>query len=361
MKNKILFICVLTAALFIWSCNEKSPVAPDFANQSETLDKRVHVPVGTVTPILSLSTDDSPEGIAIDKRGNMYISNTIGVDRHTNQILRVGPNGSHSIYATLPGAGHAAGLVTDKRGNVYVAFRTEDINTKGIYRIKRNGIMSRLRGSEEMVGPNALTFDAKGNLYCTDSKVGSVWKYGKDRTFSKWFEDPLLAPGQNSAGFMLPGANGIVFYPPNKLYVANTFQNSISRITIGHNGDATGIQQIAQHWKQLMNIDGIAVDVHENVYGVMVASTLGAFGPPPLAPLVMVNPKSGEITEIVVAADAANFNTPTSLTFATRRGPWDRKSVFVANAALRYGQPMEPWAAPGVVEVYVGKRGMPGK
>ena len=50
MKNKILFICVLAAALFIWSCNEKSPVAPDFANQSETLDKRVHVPVGTVTP-----------------------------------------------------------------------------------------------------------------------------------------------------------------------------------------------------------------------------------------------------------------------------------------------------------------------
>ena len=46
MKNKILFICVLAAALFIWSCNEKSPVAPDFANQSETLDKRVHVPVG---------------------------------------------------------------------------------------------------------------------------------------------------------------------------------------------------------------------------------------------------------------------------------------------------------------------------
>ena len=361
MKNKILFIFVLAAALFVWSCNEKSPVAPDFANQSETLDKRVHVPVGTVTPILSLPTGDSPEGITIDKRGNMYISNTRGVNRSINEILRVNPDGTSYIYAPLPGPGHAVGLVTDKRGNVYVAFRTSDPSTKGVYRIKRNGTPVRLRGSDGMLGPNALTFDAKGNLYCTDSDGGSVWKYGKDRTFSKWFEDALLAPGPHPAGFMLPGANGIVFYPPNKLYVANTFQNSISRITIGHNGVATGIQQIAQHWRQLMNIDGIAVDVHENVYGVMVASTLGALGPPPLAPLVMVNPNSGEITEIVIADDAANFNTPTSLTFATRRGPWDRKSVFVANAALQYGQQMEPWAAPGVVEVYVGKPGMPGK
>ena len=361
MKSKILFICVLAAALFIWSCNEKSPVAPDFANQSETLDKRAHVPVGTVTSILSLPTGDSPEGITIDKSGHMYISNTRGTNRSINEILRVRRNGSYSIFATLPGAGHAAGLVTDKRGNVYVAFRDSDL--KGVYRIGRNRTPVRLRGSEGMVGPNALTFDAKGNLYCTDSDGGSVWKYGKDRTFTKWFEDPLLVGGIAPGGppFPLPGANGIAFYPPNKLYVANTMQNSISRITIGDNGVATGIQQIAQHWRQLMNIDGIAVDVHENVYGVMVASTLGALGPPPLAPLVMVNPNSGEITEIVVAEDAANFNTPTSLTFATRTGPWDRKSVFVANAALQYGQPMEPWAAPGVVEVYVGNPGMPGK
>ncbi len=106
MKSKVLFICVLAAALFVWSCNEKSPVTPDFANQSETLDKRAHVPVGTVTPLLSLPTGDSPEGIAIDKRGNMYISNTRGVNRSINEILRVRKNGSHNIYATLPGAGH---------------------------------------------------------------------------------------------------------------------------------------------------------------------------------------------------------------------------------------------------------------
>lgn len=242
MKSKILFICVLAVALFIWSCNEKSPVAPDFANQNETLDKRAHVPVGTVTSILSLQKGDppvffgdSPEGIAIDKRGNMYISNTIGADRHTNQILRVGPNGSHSVYATLPGAGHATGLVTDKRGNVYVAFYTfGDLSRNGVYRIDRSETVERLEGSEDIGRPNSLTFDAKGNLYVTSSygegpnNEGAIWRFSKDSVFERWFMATQLDGGPHPVGGILPGANGIVFYPPNKLYVANTFQSSIS-------------------------------------------------------------------------------------------------------------------------------------
>ena len=69
-----------------------------------------------------------------------------------------------------------------------------------------------------------------------------------------------------------------------------------------------------------------------------------------------VNPNTGELTSIVGPEGTSDFNTPTSLAFGTG-GPWNRKSVFVANAALQYGQSMEPWAPPGVVEVYVGKPG----
>ncbi|VAX29582.1 hypothetical protein MNBD_IGNAVI01-987 [hydrothermal vent metagenome] len=361
MKKKLLFICVIAAALFVWSCNEKSPVAPDFANQSQTLDKRVHVPVGTVTSLLELPTGYSPEGIVIDKRGNMYISNTIGADRGTNQILRVRRNGSYSVYTTLPGSGQARGLVAGKRGKIFVAFATSDPNTNGVYSIKRNGTPVRLRGSEGMLGPNALTFDARGNLYCTDSDGGSVWKYGRNRRFVKWAEDLLLAGGIAPGGppFPLPGANGIAFYPPNKLYVANTMQNSINLIRIGHNGQALGVESVKSDFL-LMNVDGIAVDVHENIYAVLPPSTLGFLNAPPLPPLVMLNPNTGVVTPIVTHEGAADFNTPTSLVFGTG-GPWNRRSVFIANAALQYGQPMEPWAAPGVVEVYVGKPGMPCK
>ncbi len=375
MKNKILLIWVLAAVLIVWSCNEKSPVAPDFVNQNKTLDKKVAV--GTVTPLLDLNKSavpdfppaapgDSPEGIAIDKSGNMYISNTRGVDRSINEILRVTPNGIAEVYATLPGSGHARGLAIDNRGNVYVAF-ADNPDKKGVYRIRHNRNPKRLEGSKNIGSPNALTFDSKGNLYCTSSLYedsefgGAIWRFGKEQTFERWFMSQYLDGASHHVAGVLVGANGIVFYPPNKLYVANTSQNSISCIIIGKNDQPIGVEWSKSDFL-LMNIDGIAVDVNENIYGVLPASTLnnipGGFGPPPLPPLVMLNPSSQMVTPVVVIADAYNFNTPTSLAFGTG-GSWNRKSVYIANAGLFYGQSHVPWSNPGVVEAYVGTPGQP--
>ncbi len=377
MKNKILFICVLAAALFVWSCNEEPPFVPDSQTQEDALNKKL--PVGTVTPVLDLNKSlnpvfppaapgDSPEGIAIDKSGNMYISNTRGIDRSNNEILRVKPNGFTEVYTTLPGAGQARGLVTDSRGNVYVAF-ADNPEIKGVYRIGHDRIPERLEGSENIGSPNALTFDKKGNLYCTSSLYevtvfgGAIWRFGKEQTFERWFMNPCLDGGPHPVAGELVGANGIVFFPPNKLYVANTNLSSISCIIIGNNGNPSGVKWSISEFL-LMNIDGIAVDVRENIYAVLPVSTINnlppGFGPPPMPPLVMLNPNTGVVTPVVVIADAPKFNTPTSLVFGTG-GPWNRKSVYIANAGLFYGQSHEPWSNPGVVEAYVGIPGKPGK
>jgi len=58
----------------------------------------------------------------------------------------------------------------------------------------------------------------------------------------------------------------MVFFPPNKLYVANAAQSSVSRIFIGSDGEAASIELVKQDFS-LATIDGIAVDVHENIYG----------------------------------------------------------------------------------------------
>ena len=114
-----------------------------------------------------------------------------------------------------------------------------------------------------------------------------------------------------------------------------------------------------------MNIDGIAIDVKENIYGVLPVSTITNFlppelAPPPMPPLVMLNTKSQVVTPVVAIDNAHNFNTPTSLTFGTG-GSWDRESVYIANAGLFYGQSHEPWSNPGVVKAFVGIPGKPGK
>ena len=353
MKNKIFILLFTVLALLIWSCDEEPPLSLE----SPDVELSKKLPVGTVTPILDLNKTlnpefppaapgDSPEGIAIDKRGNMYVSNTRGPNRNINEILKVNPDGSYFIYATLPGPGlgHATGIVTDKNGNVYVAFYTYgDLSRNGVYKIGKDGIPERLSGSETMGRPNALTFDSKGNLYCTSSLEedsefgGAIWRFGKENTFVRWFMHEYLDGGPHAAAGALVGANGIAFYPPNKLYVANTFQSSISFITIGKSGEAIGIEWSKSDFL-LMNIDGIAVDVHENIYGAIPVSTISNFlpaelAPPPMPPVVMLNPNSQEVIPIVSIEDANKFNTPTSLVFGTG-GAWDRKSIYVANAGL---------------------------
>ncbi len=245
----------------------------------------------------------------------------------------------------------------------------DDIELEMVFiELVKDGIPERLSGSETMGRPNALTFDSKGNLYCTSSLEedsdfgGAIWRFGKKKVFERWFVNPYLDGGPHPVAGALVGVNGIAFYPPNKLYVANTFQSSISCIIIGKSGEAIGVQWSKSDFL-LMNIDGIAVDVHENIYGVLPVSTINNIpenGPPEMPPVVMLNPNSQEVIPIVSIDDAFNFNTPTSLVFGTG-GPWDRKSVYVANAGLFYGQSHEPWSKPGVVKVSIGVPGKPGK
>ncbi len=130
----------------------------------------------------------------------------------------------------------------------------------------------------------------------------------------------------------------------NKLYVANTRQNSVLLITIEEFENEPTIELVKQDFL-FMNIDGIVVDEQENLYGVLPPSTLGALGAPPVPPLVKLNTKSGVVSSVV--EDNSKFDTPTSLAFG--KGEKNQLCIFITNAALQYWQP--PMAGPGVVKV----------
>lgn len=211
------------------------------------------LPPGRVETILPLPPGDSPEGIALDKHGNIYVSNRrTDATGRVSEIRRITPDGAVSVFATLPSASPDAsgvlGLITDPSDNVYAAYVTQDPATHGVYRISRDGsVVERLAGSEAIIFPNALTFDARDNLYVTDSFGGAVWRYGRDETFSLWVQHGLLeAVPVEGAPFPIPGANGIAFFASNKLYVANTSQFSITRVRIAPDGSAGGVEMLAQ-------------------------------------------------------------------------------------------------------------------
>jgi sugar lactone lactonase YvrE len=224
--------------------------------------------------------------------------------------------------------------------------------------------------------PNALIFDRAENLYATDSEMGAIWRFplSEPKRPAPWAQDELLAPFAfdpfgiplptgGVQPFGLPGANGIGFYPPNHLYVANTEKGLLVHVPIerdGHAGTAciAAGESVPAHLGQwvpdprLWTMDGIAVDAHGQIYGVVpgfpVLSQLTGL---PLSPLVRIDPTRGTVH--LVPTHAERFHVPLSLAFG--RTAHDRHRVYVTNAA--FFSDLFAGSGPGLVCAEVGVPG----
>jgi sugar lactone lactonase YvrE len=290
---------------------------------------------------------DLPEGIAIDQSGTIFISNRrLKGDLRVSEVLQITPDNRISVLVTLDpavpnGAAGVTGLAVGSHGEVYAALASSHPETHGVWRIGRGGSAERLAGSQQIAFPNALAFDARGNLYVTDTQGGAVWRFPPQGEGNLWIRHELLAPG----AFGL-GANGIAFVPPNQLFVANTDRALIARIPI-EPGGRPGKPKVAAKSFELLTIDGLAADAHGNLHAVIALSeVLG------IAPLVRVNPETGEIKS--ESAEVGRFDFPTSLTFGA--GTRDPKSIYVVNSGLFPED--RPDAAPGVVRVGLPSPGL---
>jgi sugar lactone lactonase YvrE len=305
------------------------------------------LPAGQTQKVLELRPlIDLAEGIAIDHRGHIFISNTrLESDKRVAEILEVALDGMVSVFATLdPTVDDSfptgvAGLAFDARGDLYAALNSFRPATRGVWRIRQNGEAERLAGSKRMPFANALTFDPRGNLYVTDSVDGAIWRFPREGRGRLWIRHALLAPDA------LIGANGIAFVPPDNLYVANLDRALIARIRIRPDGTPSE-PEVAAAGFELLGIDGLAADERGVLHACIVLSV--AFG---TSPVVQVDPKTGKITPSTT--DTSAFDLPTSL--ALGRGPLDHKSVYVVNSGLF--PEGRPEAAPGVVRVGVRANG----
>ena len=318
----------------------------------------------------------TPEGIALDRNGNIYLSmrTTDGVAYLKNEIVKITPKGEVSILADLGpallGLG-IVGLTTDSCGNVYAAFASGDAN-HGVWKIYPDGSAEQLAGSWQLQVPNALTFDNDGNLYVSDfdplnDSAAGIWKYGPDTgVFEPWCADPLVrALPIDPYGMPLGGANGVAFDPPNNLYVANTEQSIVVHVPIMEDGSAGVVSSITNHPYLVMNPDGVAVDNKGMVYTVIPISTVDVppdmGGPlPPLSPVIRIDPKTGMIEPLFdpLMDDSAIFDFPTSLAFGS--GPLDKKSVYVISMGAVYFN-FPPGTGPKLTQVGVGVPGRTGQ
>jgi sugar lactone lactonase YvrE len=269
-----------------------------------------------------------PEGVAIDKRGDVFVSlNPLG------QVRKVGRDGSQSTLATLPG--EVVGLAVDAPGNVLVAVASFDPATSGVYRIARDGTFARLPGTGAIVFPNGIAFDKVGNVYVTDTVLGAVWRVpARGGPAEVWFQSPLLeGSGVFDFGFPL-GANGIAFRH-NELVVSNTEGARLVRIPIERDGSA-GAAAILAEGPALLAVDGIAFDVHGNVWAAVIAQST----------IVRVSPQ-GDVTTVATAADGLDWVS--SISFGKNGDLW------AVNFAI--GPPGGP--GPALLRLDVGVKGQP--
>ena len=328
MKSRSRFIVIATMISILASLLASMPTMAQAKKPDQSLSS---------VRLYNALKGEFPEGIAVDKTGNLFVSiNTLG------QIWKIKPDGTETLLLTIPPVDKsmAFGIAVDAPGNVYAAFAFNP-TTQGVYRIDKRGNSMRLPGTENILWANGLAFDDRGNLYVTDSIAGAIWRIAPGGSAEIWLQHSYLEGLGKIPGFPPVGANSIAYYH-GSLYIANTEKGLLLRVPIMRGG-STGTPEVVAGGIGLIGLDGIALDVHGNIYGALVLQSK----------LIKISHDDAEITVLLTVADG--IDAPASLAFGTGKG--DRQTLFFTNFALLGTSP--GGYGPAIMKIGVGTPGLP--
>ena len=235
---------------------------------------------------------NSPEGIATDSVGNVYVG-----DAHSHTIRRITSTGAVTTLAGLAGTAGSAdgmgtlasftlpyGVATDSSGNVFVA----DYSNHTIRKITSAGVVTTFAGTAGMSGnidatgkdarfnfPYSVATDRVGNVYVADRSNHTIRKItsaGSVTTFAGTVGKPGYGDGiGTAASFTFP--DGIATDSASNVYVADRTNNIIRKITssgfvttfagtAGVRGSADGVGAAASFVGPI----SIATDSADNIY-----------------------------------------------------------------------------------------------
>ena len=193
---------------------------------------------------------NAPFGVAVDKNGTLYISDTL------NEVVRsvttagtintfagsntLGPGFNGDGDSAVNGQLHSpAGLAFDSSGNLYIADSGNNVIRK-----VTSGIFSTVAGNSvpdyvgdggpataaELNNPTAIAFDSKGNLYIADTEndcIRIVTTDGNINTFAGTGRPGYTGDGGPATGAQLFHPNGVAVDSAGNVYIADSFNNVI--------------------------------------------------------------------------------------------------------------------------------------
>lgn len=189
-----------------------------------------------------------PHGVTVDSSDNIYV-----VDTNDNQIRMITPAGVATILAGagsgtqgyINGTGTAAhfhfptGAAVDNSGNFFVS----DASNNSIRKITQAGVVSTFAGviidgtgtGASFYQPQGVAVDSSGNVYVADgnNEIRMVTSAG---TVSTLAGSSTSYGNTNGLGVLasFKGGNGIAVDSSGNVYLADTGNNEIRKLTLVH-------------------------------------------------------------------------------------------------------------------------------
>ena len=274
------------------------------------------------------SAGETPEGITVDQRGNLFVSVSPLGDLWKIPAGSSSPQPFGHVDGVTPGTDFGMlGLAVDRVGNVYAGVQSASAAAAGVWRFDRgSGAATRLPGTAAIGIPNGLAFDRWMNLFVTDS-TGAIWRIPWGGRASIWLQDEALT-GDGSLGLFL-GANGIAIRK-GVLTVTNTERRTVLHIP-NDGGDPGQIREVTS-LPEGENPDGVALDAHGNAFIALN-----------LANSIARVTRDGSTS---IVASGAPLDFPSSLAFGRGRAGPHRLYGVSFSIGEAFGQP--PGSGPAV-------------
>ena len=248
------------------------------------------------------------EGVLVDKDGFVYGGGRNGV------MYKVSPDGQVSEIATLPEGSIPNGIAMDRNGDIIYC----DLGKQAMFRMTQSGQLSFITdhvGDVKLTLPNFACYDADGNLYVSNTSTRDLGSVLTELSNPEPNGALVRIRPDGSGDVVAKGmyaANGVAIDPKEEaVYVLESSRNDCLRIAIKSDGTFGQPEMYSEGFPALP--DGMAFDVEGNMY-VTLPGYPSEGGLARVNKIIVVKP-NGEWSLLIDDVDGDSLAAPTNCAF----------------------------------------------